>query len=182
MQTLANIRPLPKLWMIVTNFAVYQLNWLICIFGQNSFLWLALLLIACHMLVSPSPGKDMVLMAIITICGITLDGLLKAIGFFSFSSDFWPIPLWLITVWMTLGLLPNHSLNWLKGRWLLSALLGAIGGPVAYWAGVRLGVASFNWSTPSSLLLLALLWALFWPLMMFCASKVSPKTEVTVAK
>lgn len=177
MRTLLGIRPLPRTFLLIFNFIIYQSNWLICVLGQNSFLWLALLLVGCHFLISPYPAKDLVLMLLITFCGVTLDGMLKAIGFFSFPADGWPIPLWLTALWMTLALLPNHCLSWLKGRWKLSALLGAIAGPVAYWAGVRLGAASFSWSTASSLLLLAVLWAFFWPLMMFCASKVLPSSN-----
>jgi hypothetical protein len=40
---------------------------------------------------------------------------------------------------------------------------GALGGPLAYWAGVRLGAASFTWSLLSSLGILAIVWALLWP-------------------
>lgn len=179
MNTLTGIRfkSLPRLSLIVMNFIIYQVNWLLMVFGQNSFLWLALLLIGFHLLLLPEPARDIVLMVVVTCCGVILDGLLKIFGFFSFSADFWPIPLWLIVIWMSLGLLPNHSLGWLKGRWVLSALLGAVGGPLAYWAGVRLGVASFNWPLLPSLLLLALLWACFWPLVMFIASRITPRRD-----
>jgi len=177
MSTLTGIRikPLPRLSLIVINFTIYQVNWLLMVLGQNTFLWLALLLIGFHLLLLPEPMRDSMLMVLVTCCGVILDGLLKGIGFFSFSADFWPIPLWLVVIWMSLGLLPNYSLGWLKGRWFLSATLGAIGGPLAYWAGVRLGVASFNWPLLQSLLLLAFLWACFWPLVMFIATKVTSR-------
>jgi hypothetical protein len=45
---------------------------------------------------------------------------------------------------------------------LLSMLFGACGGPPAYWVGVRLGAATFHWALPSSLMLLAAVWALLW--------------------
>lgn len=167
----------PRTLLLLINFSIYQINWLLCILGQNSLVLFAILLIGCHYLFSPHPVKDLKLMALITFCGIILDGLLKATGFFTFSSDSWPIPNWLITVWMSLSLLPNYSLHWLKTRLRLAATLGAVGGPVAYWAGVRLGAATFTWTVTQSLLLLALLWGLFWPLMMYFASKLSPDTE-----
>lgn len=174
---LMGLRHIPKASRIMLNFAIYQTNWLICVIGQDSLLWLALLLIGCHFLISPVPGKDLVMMLVITTCGMALDGTLKAIGFFSFPSDFWPIPLWLMVLWMTLALLPHHSLHWLKGRWRLSASLAALGGPLAYWGGVRLEAAVFNWSLVASIFLLAILWACFWPLMMFIASRTLPKVN-----
>ena len=40
------------------------------------------------------------------------------------------------------------------GLLLVSALFGAFGGLLAYWAGVCLGAATFHWSLPSSLVFL----------------------------
>ncbi len=49
---------------------------------------------------------------------------------------------------------------------MLSAFLGAVGGPLAYWAGVRLGAASFGFSLPFSLLVLGMVWAFVLPISM----------------
>jgi hypothetical protein len=100
---------------------------------------------------------------------------LRAAGFISFDSTFAPIPLWLMGVWLTFAILPNHSLAWLKNRLRLSALLGALGGPLAYWAGVRLDAATFNWPLLPSLLLLAIVWAALMPGVMHLSSRLAPK-------
>ncbi len=42
-------------------------------------------------------------------------------------------------MWMIFATTINVSLRWLKGQIALSALLGAIAGPFAYWAGSQLG-------------------------------------------
>jgi hypothetical protein len=54
---------------------------------------------------------------------------------------------------------------------LLSALFGAFGGPLAYWAGVRLGAAAFHWPLLSSLMLLAVVWAFLWAGVMAVATR-----------
>ena len=54
---------------------------------------------------------------------------------------------------------------------LLSALFGALGGPLAYWAGVRLGASTFHWPLLSSLALLAVVWAFLWTGVMAVAAR-----------
>lgn len=64
-----------------------------------------------------------------------------------------------------------HSLAWMKKQILLSTLFGALGGPLAYWAGVRLGAATFHWPLLSSLALLAVAWAFLWTGVMAVAAR-----------
>ena len=78
-------------------------------------------------------------------------------------------------VWTTFATLPNHSLAWHKKRLGLAALLGAVGGPLAYWAGVRLGAATFNWPLLPSLLLLAAIWGILMPGVMRLSSRLAPE-------
>ncbi|HHD63778.1 MAG TPA: DUF2878 domain-containing protein [Desulfobulbaceae bacterium] len=98
--------------------------------------------------------------------GIVVDGTLQKVGFFTFMSPGFPIPFWLMMIWLGLAITPHHSLSWMKKRLFLAALFGAMGGPAAYWAGVRLGVASFTWPLPQALLLLALIWSVLWTTVM----------------
>lgn len=85
------------------------------------------------------------------LMGVVVDGILNAYGYMSYNVNAKPIPIWLAVIWLALATLPHHSLSWLKGRYLISALLGLFAGPLAYWGGVRLGAAHFNQSITSSL-------------------------------
>lgn len=121
----------------------------------------------------------------VLVVGMCVDGVLKFVGFFSFSSDAFPIPLWLTVIWLSLATLPNHSLHWLKNKPLLSGTLAAAGGPLAYWAGVRFGVATFHLPLAWSLLILAVVWGLLFPFIMAISSILSdqipppPSGEIT---
>ena len=84
-------------------------------------------------------------MAILLGLGILLDGTLQQVGFFTSASPGFPIPFRLMMIWLGLAITPHHRLSWLKMLPFLAAFFGAMGGPVAYWAGVRLGAASFTW-------------------------------------
>lgn len=107
------------------------------------------------------------MMGFMLFLGILVDGTLQQVRFFEFTQKGFPIPFWLMVIWLGLAITPHHSLAWLKKRPLLWSVLGAMGGPVAYWAGVRLGVASFNWPLLQALAFLAFIWAFIWTLVMY---------------
>lgn len=155
---------------ILANIAIYQIVWFLCVLGENGGAWLALPLLGLHYLYSPIRLVDLKMMAVMLILGLIIDGTLYALGFISFNVAAKPIPFWLLVIWLTLAILPHHSLAWLKTRYFLSAFFGALGGPLAYWAGVRLGSAYFNWPILPSLVTLAIIWAFLWPAVMYFAT------------
>ena len=72
----------------------------------------------------------------------------------------WPAglaPYWMLSLWIVFATTLNHSLRWLMNRPVAAALAGAIGGPLAYLAGAKLGALSIV--TPAvTLPFIALLW------------------------
>ena len=72
----------------------------------------------------------------------------------------WPngfAPYWMLTLWIAFATTLNHSLRWLMHRPVAAALAGAIGGPLAYLAGAKLGALALG--TPAiTLPFIALLW------------------------
>ena len=88
--------------------------------------------------------------------------------------DFWRAalpPPWMIGLWALFASTLNVSLNWLKKHTALAILLGAISGPLCYWAGERLGALSllnFN----SAMVYLALGWAIAVPLLLKLATAI----------
>jgi hypothetical protein len=161
------------------NLAIYQIVWFLGILGDMGGTLIALPLLCLHLVLSPSRKADLKMMAILLFAGLMIDGVLYHTGFFGFDLEARPIPFWLAVIWLALATLPHHSLAWLKTRPILSALFGAIGGPLAYWAGVRLGAASFTWPLAPSLLVLAIIWGLLWPgIMTFAAiDRVAEETD-----
>ena len=154
------------------NVAIYQLVWFVAVMGGESLVWLALVLILVHFVLTPLPKTDFVLVALVLIIGMLVDGTLRQTGFFIFAEDRFPIPLWLGCVWIALATLFNHSLHWLKERLVLAGLLGVFGGPIAYLAGGRLGAAEFSLSLPWSITILALVWGMLVPGLVYLSGKV----------
>jgi len=161
---------------ILLNVILYQAVWFLCVFKENQGAVFGLVLLAAHLYFSPYRAKDMRMMAVLLAVGTLIDGALYLAGFMTYNVQAMPIPFWLAVVWLALATLPHHSLRWLKGRLLLASLFGALGGPLAYWAGVKAGAASFTLPLITSLTLLALIWGVLWPFTMYIADKDLPKT------
>ena len=86
-------------WLV--NLIIYQAAWFACVLGGDALAWVAPVLLAVHLYLSPCRRADLLLAGALLLVGLVLDGTLKAIGFFSFNSRFAPIPLWLMGVWLT---------------------------------------------------------------------------------
>jgi len=162
----------------ILNFALYQLAWCLCVFLGNTGGLLAVSLLAVHIYLSPVRMADLRLMGLLLLAGLILDGGLGLIGVLKFNDPAKPIPFWLAVIWLSLAILPHHSLKWMKNRPVLSAIFGALGGPMAYWAGVRLGAAKFGIGLSTSLFILAVAWAILWPVVMWYAKQdLVPETN-----
>ncbi|MBT8361137.1 MAG: DUF2878 domain-containing protein, partial [Deltaproteobacteria bacterium] len=95
-------------WFI--NLIIYQITWFICVLGGNDLSWIPLIFLGIHLYLSPYRKADSMLIIALFCVGIVIDGTLKVLGLFNFTSDSFPIPYWLMVVWLVLATLPNHSL------------------------------------------------------------------------
>jgi len=69
-------------------------------------------------------------------------------------------------MWVQFATLFRFGLSFLRGRYLLAALLAAVGGPFAFWSGARLGAMEFPQPELRSLVVLGLVWATMFPLLL----------------
>ena len=159
----------------IVNIGMYQLIWFLCVFWGNPGALGGLAVIVVHLIMSDRRREDLRMAGFLLFIGLVVDGTLVRVGFFSFATPGFPIPFWLMVIWLGLAITPNHSLAWMKHKPLLCLLFGALGGPVAYWAGVRLGAAEFQWGLAASLALLAIVWALLWTAIMHFSAAAEKK-------
>ena len=157
---------------LIANALAYQAVWFTAILWGNLGAVAGCLIIIILLATSECRVDDLKMIGFLMFLGLLIDGTLQQVGFFTFRSSGFPIPFWLLIIWLGLAMTIHHSLSWLKNKLLLAALFGGLGGPAAYWAGTRLGAASFNWSLPSSLLLLAVVWSLMFPAIMLFSRKM----------
>jgi hypothetical protein len=161
---------------ILINAVAFQLGWLACVLGgANQLPWagtlVAVLIVWWHLSRAHRPAREFMLLAVVGALGAVWDSLLVAAGWLSYpSGTLLPntAPYWIVAMWVLFASTLNVSLRWLRGRWPLAALLGALGGPLAYYAGAGLdGVfVTAPWSAYGAL---AAGWAAFMPLLVVLA-------------
>lgn len=157
---------------ILLNAVGYQAVWLACALGAaRGALGMALLALPVFAAITLTYGgstrADLRYVSLVLPVGWALDSFLLASGVLSYATP-WPLdsiaPAWIVAIWAAFALTLNHSLSFLTGRPGMSAVLGAVGGPLAYLAAARLGAVRFELPLPWALLALSAAWAAVLPL------------------
>jgi hypothetical protein len=161
------------------NITLYQLGWFCCVLGAtwaNPVLGalLAMVFAGVHLLLTDQPKNECIRMLGAGLIGIIVDSIQQYLGIITFTSHpDWPLwlPLWVFVIWAQFATLFRYGLYWLSGRYFLAISFGVIGGPLAYWGGVRLGAAAFGDHLLLSLLSLALVWGVVTPAFFWLSSQ-----------
>lgn len=145
----------------LANAVLFQCGWFACVLGGDS-LWLlvGLGVLGIHLLWISSWARDGRLILSVTALGTLLDTSLRTLGGFQFTEPGPLIPVWLILLWALLATTLRHCLAWSARPWWRAAVLGAVGGPLSYYAGSQLAGVQFGFSLAPSMIALAVLWAL----------------------
>jgi hypothetical protein len=155
---------------LLGNLLGYQLVWFLSVSAAGAGLsWPALAATALFALwqlaTSATRRDDLRLIGIGLGFGVLLDGLMARLNLLHYAAASWALPpagapLWILALWVAFALTLNHSLRWLRGRMLCAALLGLLGGPLAYLAAARIaGALTFVAPAWHALTALALGWA-----------------------
>jgi hypothetical protein len=165
--------PHPSFVRTFFNFAQAQAGWLACVLSAAAGqAWMgiaaACVLIGVHLLLSAERKSEAVLVLSAGVVGAATDTLLAQLGFLRFDAGV--APLWMIALWMLFATTLRWSFAWIRRRLIVAAMVGAIGGPVAYAAGVRLGALEIadSWTSYAAI---GVAWALALPLLVFFAHR-----------
>jgi hypothetical protein len=131
----------------LANFLAFQLGWFACVLGAaRGWPWAgtfaALLLVGAHLWRVRWSAAEGCLIAAAALLGAVGDTLLARTGWLRYAEGALlpgSAPVWIVALWMLFATTLRHSLAWLQRRPLLSAACGALGGPLAYLGGARLG-------------------------------------------
>lgn len=115
------------------------------------------------------------LIAIAGIVGLVVETILISNGCAGYAAP-GPIaglpPAWLVLMWMSFATMLNASLAWLNDRLLLAAVLGGVGGALAYYAGARLGALELREPIWLSLSAIGALWAIAFTALVYVAGRL----------
>jgi predicted DCC family thiol-disulfide oxidoreductase YuxK len=89
-------------------------------------------------------------------------------------------PVWIIFLYPLFSLLLNHSLKIIKKNYLISFLLGFLGAPLSYIAGISLGGLTFPHPILQTWIVIGICWGLFFCLLVKIASVIEKATAETL--
>ena len=163
---------------VVINFILYEIGWFACVIGaakQMPWLGVAVVFVVViwHLIQADQPKRELALLLIVMVIGGTFDQLLLNHQLISYESHGWMtniVPVWILALWAEFVTILNVSLRWMRGRWLVAVLFGAIGGPLAYMGAAKLGAVTLN-MMPASYIALSIGWAILTPLILRLSAK-----------
>ena len=164
-------------WSNLINIGLFQAGWFICVLGAaHGFPWAAaavgLLPVLIHLGLVRDRWRQGSLLAFALLLGMVVDGFHLHTGVLIFTGGSLHgalPPAWILMLWIQFAMTLHGSLAWLIGRPVLGAILGGVGGALAYWAGVRLGAAAFGADLSRCLLQIGLTWVLATPILLIAA-------------
>ncbi len=172
----------------IVNFALFQLGWFTCVLGGANTLPMigvgyALLFLLIHATWQGNAVREFSFITLVALFGFGIDSLLVTLGYFSYTSAIGHsfAPFWIAALWAMFAATIGHSMAWLSSRPILSSLLGAVFGPVAYFSASKFGADTLL-EGGQGLYLQAIVWSTMMPSMYFLYQVINdfsnrPKAE-----
>jgi len=161
----------PTGWrLLVPNLLLFQAGWFSAVLGAaNGMAWLGPVgigvILAFHLYRAGQRAGEAGLIVSVLLVGFVFESVLTSSAWVSYPGhESFIAPLWMIALWANFAATLNVALRSLRSRTWLLALLGFVGGPLAYWGGASLDAMVWHKAWPV-LLYLALGWAVLTPLM-----------------
>lgn len=113
--------------------------------------------------------------------GYVLDGIITKLGVLKFhevATWWWPIPLWMVMMWPNFAGTLNSSMKWLRGRYQVGAVMGAIAGPFSYYSGWKFGSVELGWGFWPAMIVIGIEWALAMPALLWLSALWVPVPEL----
>lgn len=163
---------------ILTNLVLFQVGWFACVLsGAAQQPWIgalvAMTIVIAHVFRADPPEAELKLILCAVAIGAAFDSILVWWNWIEYPSGILlpnTAPYWIVLMWALFATVVNVSLRWLRGRWLIATLAGAVGGPLAYYGGHRLGALQFA-NESAALIALAVGWAVFTPLIITLSAR-----------
>ena len=171
----------------VVNFIAFQIGWFAAVLGAGQGMpWLGVvivpLVLLLDLILSADWRQELNVALAAAVMGFAVDTGLVAAGVFAPVPFVVPrpfSPLWMVMLWVNQATTLNSCMGWLRGRYLAGALFGAVGGPLAYLSGAKLGAASLP--STNGLLILGITWAVAFPALLAVAECVRGRLAARAA-
>ncbi|MEM6455352.1 MAG: DUF2878 domain-containing protein, partial [Acidobacteriota bacterium] len=107
------------------------------------------------------------------VYGTAADSLQSGLGLLAFvdAAFVWLCPLWITALWLHFGTVLRSVFGGFADRPFIAFLMGAVGGPLAYAAGARLGALAFPSGVVPGMVSIAVVWGITFPLWLRLAQR-----------
>lgn len=178
---------------IAVDLVGYQLVWFAAVIGAgHGSAWpgvgAAALFVGWHLATAASRPHALRMVAAALAVGLLFDGSLARAGWIHYAAS-WPpalaalgAPAWILALWASFALTLTRSFAPLQRRPVLATVLGAMGGPLAFYGAAR-GWGAVSVAEPAMRAWIALGagWALALPLLAWLARLPAPATATRTA-
>jgi hypothetical protein len=138
-------------------------------------------LLTIQLALHPERWRELTLITAVGVLGTVVDSLKATTGLLSYREGYpgigWLCPLWITAMWLNFATTINGALSWLKGKYILAALLGAVAGPLNYLAGARMGAIDLNLALVPTFLILAVVWGIVIPFVFWIGERIELGTS-----
>jgi hypothetical protein len=164
---------------VVRNVILFQAGWFACVLGAAYGVpWtgalVAVAVAAWHVAGARRPMRELLLVVAVAIVGAAFETALVQAGLVRFDAGVLMdgiAPYWMVALWALFATTLNVSLRALRERPAVASLLGGVGGPLAYYGGVRLGALDLV-AVGAALTAIAIGWALLTPALLAAARRL----------
>jgi len=165
----------------IFNIIGFQASWWGCVLGVKAgmtylgpFLMFAFLVV--HIIRILDNYSELKLIILFGFIGTVIDTSMAYFGILIYNGTYFPdtyiAPLWITSMWCGFSATVNHSLSWLKDRYVASAVLGIVSGPLSYLAGVKFGAIEFDAAPVIAMVIIAIYYGITVPLMYWVNNKL----------
>lgn len=157
---------LPR-YSLLYNLVLFQVLWFTAVLGTNQYLLVVALLLVLHLCWCSNRRAELFLLLTAATAGIICDSIMTNAGIYVFAAETqsWPVPYWLIGLWLGFAATLRHSMAPLLHRPLLFTLLSVVAAPLSYLAAAKLGAVEFPQGQLITAAVVGLYWAVLTPLL-----------------
>lgn len=157
----------------------FKICWVMCAFSTK---WglpylgpiITLIFILGHLMIVKFKLRDIKIISLAVMLGLIIDSIFFQFNLINYEggilSKFKIAPFWILSMWGGFAVTLLYTLNTIKKRYAISALIGVIGGPLSYNAGVQIGSITINGSI--AYVSLAISWGLIIPLLFYIINQL----------
>lgn len=157
----------------------FKICWIICAFSTT---WgmpylgpiVTLIFILLHLVIVKFNFRDIKIIGLAILLGLIIDSLFFQFNLINYEggilANFKLAPLWILSMWGGFSVTLLYTLNSIKKRYVISGLIGLIGGPLSYNAGVQIGSIIINGSI--AYMALAVSWGVIIPLLFYIINQL----------